>query len=168
MESNKYKYWKAILDPKTCVLCKKQHGKIFLMDEAVDPKPPLHFFCRCVVVRMKALIAGTASSKGNDGADWWLKWTGKLPDYYVSVEEAGSQGWVSKLGNLDIVFPGKMLFGGIYENKRGLLPASPGRVWYEADINYESGYRGEDRIVWSDDGLVFVTYDHYKTFQEIV
>ena len=40
-------------------------------------------------------------------------------------------------------------------------------LWYEADINYTSGYRGTERILYSNDGLVFVTYDHYQTFYEI-
>nr|WP_294682284.1 ribonuclease domain-containing protein [uncultured Anaerotignum sp.] len=35
-------------------------------------------------------------------------------------------------------------------------------------MNYKWGYRGNDRILYSNDGLIFVTYDHYKTFIEIV
>ena len=41
-------------------------------------------------------------------------------------------------------------------------------IWYEADINYSDGYRALHRILYSNDGLIFVTYDHYKTFVEIV
>ena len=40
-------------------------------------------------------------------------------------------------------------------------------ISYEADINYEFGYRGTQRILFSNDGLIFVTYDHYDTFVEI-
>ena len=60
-----------------------------------------------------------------------------------------------------------MLFKGIFYNKNGHLPVAPNRVWYEADINYEFGYRGTQRILFSNDGLIFVTYDHYDTFVEI-
>ena len=60
-----------------------------------------------------------------------------------------------------------MIFGGIYENRNGHLPMTSGRIWYEADINYEFGYRGTERILFSNDGLIFVTYDHYHTFIEI-
>lgn len=60
-----------------------------------------------------------------------------------------------------------MLFKGFYENRDGHLPSAPGRIWYEADINYEVGYRGTERILFSNDGLIFVTYDHYHTFVEI-
>ena len=63
--------------------------------------------------------------------------------------------------------PGKMLYGGIYHNDDGKLPEDINRIWYEADINYISGYRNGERILFSNDGLIFVTYDHYETFCEI-
>ena len=47
-----------------------------------------------------------------------------------------------------------MIFGGIYQNKNRHLPAVPNRIWYEADINYEFGYRGTERILFSNDGLI--------------
>lgn len=49
----------------------------------------------------------------------------------------------------------------------GRLPIALGRIWYEADINYKSGFRGSERILFSNDGLILVTYDHYRTFIEI-
>ena len=61
-----------------------------------------------------------------------------------------------------------MITGGIYKNINRHLPQIEGRVWYEADINYVDGIRNSGRVVWSDDGLIFVTYDHYKTFYEII
>ena len=66
------------------------------------------------------------------------------------------------------VLPGKMIVKGIYQNRNGHLPSAMGRIWYEADINYTWGFRGTDRILFSNDGLIFVTYDHYLTFYEIV
>ncbi len=57
--------------------------------------------------------------------------------------------------------------GCINRNDDGVLPQKNNRIWYEADINYTGGYRNTQRIVFSNDGLVFVTYDHYKTFIEI-
>lgn len=56
----------------------------------------------------------------------------------------------------------------IWLKVNGHLPQKQGRIWYEADINYKYGYRGDDRILYSNDGLIFVTYDHYMTFIEIV
>ena len=57
--------------------------------------------------------------------------------------------------------------GDVYKNKDGKLPHSNGIIWYEADINYTGGMRNSSRIIYSNDGLVFVTYDHYFTFNEI-
>lgn len=131
------------------------------------PAPPLHLNCRCIIELLKALDAGMATNVGIKGADWCLMFYGKLPDYYITKKEAERLGYISYLGNLATVAPDRMLFKGIYENKNGHLPTAPGRVWYEADINYTRGYRGTDRILFSNDGLVFVTYDHYRTFIEI-
>ena len=47
------------------------------------------------------------------------------------------------------------------------IPDKKGRIWYEADVDYESGHRNTKRIVFSNDGLIFITYDHYQTFIEI-
>ncbi len=49
----------------------------------------------------------------------------------------------------------------------GKLPSADGRIWYEADINYTGGMRNSSRVIYSNDGLVFVTYDHYFTFNQI-
>ncbi len=117
---------------------------------------------------MQAIIAGKATKKGNDGADYWLKHYNELPDYYITETEAKQLGWVKYKGNLDKVAPGKMITRGIYKNKNEHLPVENGRIWYEADINYTTGYRKDRRIVFSNDGLIFVTHDHYKTFVEIV
>lgn len=56
----------------------------------------------------------------------------------------------------------------LYYNRNGHLPSAAGRTWYEADIDYTRGYRNSSRILFSNDGLIFVTYDHYGTFCEII
>ncbi|MBQ6928995.1 MAG: hypothetical protein IJN27_01630 [Oscillospiraceae bacterium] len=91
-----------------------------------------------------------------------------LPKYYITRNEAEKAGWIRELGNLHKMAPGKMIMGGVYKNSNGHLPDDIGRVWYEADINYKRGKRNSQRIVFSNDGLVFVTYDHYETFYEII
>lgn len=61
-----------------------------------------------------------------------------------------------------------MIGGDPYYNENGHLPNALGRVWYEADISYVSGFRSDcDRILYSNDSLIFVTCDHYKTFYEV-
>ena len=127
----------------------------------------LHYHCRCVIIPIDAVEAGNATAYGKGGADWWLKHYGVLPQHYISEEELMLLGW--KRGDKPSKFTsGKMLFSGVYENSDGHLPQKPGRIWYEADINYTPGRRNLHRILWSNDGLIFVTYDHYETFYEIV
>ena len=166
-ESKKWKMWRTILDLKTCYDCREKHGKIYEIKEKVIPPPPLHPYCRCEIVRLKAILAGNATKLGVMGADWWIKYYRKLPDYYVSKSEAEKAGWKRKEANLGKVMPEKMIGGNVYQNADGHLPSAPGRIWYEADLNYSMGYRGADRIVYSSDGLIFVTYNHYETFTEL-
>lgn len=85
--STKWKNWIAILDLKTCLDCRRLHGKVFRTEEIIYKEPPLHDRCRCEVKQLKAIY---------------------------------------------------------------------------------NGYRTRHRILYSNDGLVFVTYDHYETFIEIV
>ena len=66
-----------------------------------------------------------------------------------------------------IVLPGKSIGGDVFRNAEGKLPSSPGRTWFEADINYTSGFRGSDRIIYSNDGLIYKTTDHYNTFTQV-
>ncbi|MFU2013353.1 ribonuclease domain-containing protein [Bacillus pseudomycoides] len=121
----------------------------------------------------KALEAAAKSTKftryptGFDDVAKYIKEHKKLPDNYITKEQAKALGWDKKAGNLHKVAPGKSMGGDIFENKEGLLPNAPGRTWYEADVNYLSGYRGNDRILYSNDGLVYKTSDHYKTLTEI-
>lgn len=117
---------------------------------------------------MKALLAGTATDMGTNGADWYLKYLKRLPPYYISKLSAKYKGWISKLFNLAEVAPGRMIGGDEYKNVDGKLPSNSYRKWYEADINYTGGMRNTQRILYSNDGLIFVTYDHYTTFIEII
>ena len=61
-----------------------------------------------------------------------------------------------------------MIGGDIFYNNQGKLPKNLNRVWYEADFDYVSGYRNTCRILYSNDGLIFVSYDHAQTFYELV
>ena len=88
----------------------------------------------------------------------------RLPDYYITKKQAREQGWDARNGNLCSVLPGKAIGGDRFSNREGQLPAARSRVWREADINYQCGRRGADRLLYSSDGLIFVTRDHYKNF----
>ena len=166
-KSNKWKHWKATLDLKTCYECRTIHGKIYSINETVSPMPPLHWCCRCEITPMNAVASGECSKAGINGADWWLVHHGSLPEYYINMDDLRALGWKKSKAPAKYA-PGKMVFGGIYRNDDGHLPDEPGRIWYEADLNYYSGKRNGHRLLWSNDGLFFVTYDHYKTFMEVV
>ena len=161
-----WKHWKAIWDIKTCKGCKDMHGKIYAASEKPNPAPPLHPNCRCVVEPMAAVAVGVGTKDGAYGADWWLRNHGVLPANYISEADLRSLGWDNGESPAKYM-QGKMATMGEYLNKNGHLPQAPGRVWREADINYYSGKRNGHRIVWSNDGLIFVTYDHYRTFIEV-
>lgn len=92
---------------------------------------------------------------------------GHLPSNYISKTKARNAGWVAKEGNLDDVLPGMSIGGSEFYNNEGRLPDAAGRTWTECDINYEGGYRGAERIVFSNDGLIFYTADHYETFEQL-
>ena len=117
---------------------------------------------------MQAVASGYATMEGTAGADYWLKNYGQLPSTYITKDEAKKYGWTSQKGNLSTVTPGKVIGGDRYFNGDDHLPSAPGRIWYEADINYSGGFRTPERVVYSNDGLIFVTYDHYESFVEVV
>ena len=83
----------------------------------------------------------------------------KLPPNYITKTEAEALGWIPKQGNLTEVAPGKSIGGDIFMNKERLLPYANGRIWYEADINYITGFRGSDRILYSNDGLLDIIFN---------
>lgn len=62
--------------------------------------------------------------------------------------------------------PGKAIGGDRFGNQEKGLPDAPSRQWFEADINYNCGHRGSDRLLYSSDGLIYVTTDHYRSFQQ--
>jgi len=97
----------------------------------------------------------------------YIRIHGQLPPNFITKKDAEELGWVAAKGNLTEVAPGKSIGGDRFGNREGLLPKSKGRIWYEADINYVSGRRGSDRIVYSNDGLIYMTTDHYKSFTNI-
>lgn len=91
----------------------------------------------------------------------------QLPDFYITKKEARDKGWNAKKGNLCEVLPGRAIGGDRYTNREGLLPEQAERQWFEADVNYHCGHRGSDRLLFSNDGLIYLTTDHYRTVTEV-
>lgn len=108
---------------------------------------------------------GTYTSKASVSA--YLNRYGHLPPNYITKAEARALGWDGAQGNLWEVAEGKSIGGDVFGNREGRLPKAKGRKWFECDIDYEGGYRGAKRIVFSDDGLIYYTDDHYETFERL-
>lgn len=88
----------------------------------------------------------------------------KLPEYYITKSEARKQGWNPSKGNLCEVLPGKAIGGDAFGNRERILP--DGKKYFEADVNYHCGNRKADRIVFTKDGEVYLTKNHYKSFEK--
>lgn len=88
---------------------------------------------------------------------------GHLPKNYITKSEAQDLGWSG--GSLEPYAPGCSIGGGYFGNYEGLLPAKKGRKYTECDIDTRGKKsRGSKRIVFSNDGLIYYTGDHYETF----
>lgn len=90
---------------------------------------------------------------------------GHLPDNYLTKSEAEDAGWNASKGNLWDVAYGMSIGGDRFGNYEGNLPK--GETYYECDVNYDGGYRSDDRIVYSDSGDVWYTTDHYESFEKM-
>lgn len=90
-----------------------------------------------------------------------------LPDNYLTKKEAQALGWDSRRGNLWDVAEGCSIGGDLFGNYEGQLPEKKGRRFTECDIGYDGGYRGAERLIFTNDGLMYYTADHYKTFDEV-
>lgn len=89
---------------------------------------------------------------------------GKLPDNFITKSEARKLGWEG--GGLDGYANGMSIGGDKFGNYEGRLPDAEGRKWTECDIDtLHARSRGAKRIVFSNDGLIYYTEDHYESFE---
>ena len=89
---------------------------------------------------------------------------GHLPDNFITKKDAQALGWPG--GSLEPYAPGKCIGGSRFGNYEGLLPEADGRTYTEYDIDtLGADSRGAKRIVFSNDGLIYYTEDHYKSFE---
>ncbi|MCI3936917.1 ribonuclease N [Chryseobacterium aahli] len=94
----------------------------------------------------------------------YVKQNHQLPDYYITKNEAKKAGWNPSQGNLCEVLPEKAIGGDYFGNREGKLPK--GVKYFEADVNYSCGNRNGDRIVFTKNGEVYLTKNHYKSFEK--
>lgn len=121
--------------------------------------------------------AATADPKGNtesldangsydsmEDVALYIHTYGELPDNYMTKDEARDLGWNG--GSLERYAPGMCIGGDRFSNWEGQLPKANGRVWTECDVDtLGESSRGAKRIVFSNDGLIYYTDDHYENFQ---
>ncbi len=105
--------------------------------------------------------SGTYTTK--DDVALYIRTYGHLPGNFITKKEAEKLGWSG--GSLEPYAPGKCIGGSNFGNYEGLLPESPGRIYKECDIDtLGAKKRGAKRIVYSNDGLIYYTDDHYESF----
>ncbi len=97
-----------------------------------------------------------------DAVAYYIAEYGHLPSNYLTKKQAKARGWDASKGNLWDVAPGCAIGGESFSNRDGLLPK--GQYW-ECDVNYMGGYRGEERLVYDAFGHVYYTGDYFKTFE---
>jgi hypothetical protein len=95
-----------------------------------------------------------------------LRRSGRLPDRYVTKDEAEGLGWRPGSDLCDVA-PEASIGGDRFGNRERRLPERQGRRWREADLDFDCGRRGAKRLVWSSDGLIYVTTDHYDSFTRV-
>ena len=88
---------------------------------------------------------------------------GHLPENFITKDEARELGWEG--GSVEKYAPGCAIGGDKFGNREGILPKEKGRQYYECDIDTNGrNSRGAKRIVFSNDGLIYYTDDHYESF----
>lgn len=94
-----------------------------------------------------------------------IRRTGSLPQNFITKKQAGDLGWQG--GDLWRYARGKSIGGDRFGNFERRLPDKKGRIWRECDIEYRGGPRGAKRLIFSNDGLIFYTADHYESFERV-
>ena len=108
-------------------------------------------------------LAPDGSYTSKEDVTLYLCQYGKLPGNFITKKDAQNLGWEG--GSLEPYAPGKCIGGDRFGNYEGLLPDKTGRTYTECDIDtLGASSRGAKRIVFSNDGLIYYTDDHYESF----
>ena len=131
--------------------------------EAAEPAPPSQSIQE-TADRNAELLAPDGSFSTKDDVALYIHTYGCLPPNFITKEEARDLGWEG--GGLDDYAYGMCIGGDRFGNYEGLLPDASGRKWTECDIDtLHKNSRGAKRIVFSNDGLIYYTDDHYESFE---
>lgn len=111
----------------------------------------------------KPAIDENGSYSSKEDVALYIHTYGKLPKNFMTKKEAQKLGWSG--GSLEKYAPGMCIGGDYFGNYDGLLPKKSGRKYTECDIDtLGQKTRGAKRIVFSNDGLIYYTDDHYESF----
>lgn len=100
-------------------------------------------------------------------ADWLFSHDMQLPDNFITKKQAQALGWDSRNNYVSDIAPGKSIGGDYFGNYEGILPVGKGISYHEADCYYTKGRRNACRVIYSSDGRVWYTEDHYSSFTEL-
>ena len=115
---------------------------------------------------VKPAIDKNGQYTSKDDVALYIHTYGKLPSNFITKKEAQALGWEG--GSLEPYAKGKSIGGDTFGNYEGLLPKAKGRTYKECDIDTKGAKsRGAKRIVFSNDGLIFYTDDHYESFAQL-
>lgn len=114
----------------------------------------------------EAAIAEDGTYDDRDSVALYIHTYGRLPSNYITKAEAQKLGWEG--GSVERYAEGKCIGGSRFGNYEELLPTADGRQYYECDIDtLGEDSRGAKRLVYSNDGLIYYTDDHYSTFDQL-
>lgn len=110
------------------------------------------------------LLPENGSYTAKEDVALYIHTYGRLPDNFITKKEAQNLGWPG--GSLEPYAPGMCIGGSRFGNYEGLLPEAEGRSYTECDVDtLGARSRGAKRIVFSNDGLIYYTEDHYESFE---
>ncbi len=112
-----------------------------------------------------AATADSPSCVSKECVSEYIRRTGTLPENFITKKQARELGYGG--GDLWRYARGKSIGGDRFGNFERKLPDKKGRIWRECDVDYAGGARGAKRLVFSNDGLIFYTADHYESFERV-
>lgn len=142
-----------LIDNQTEAKLKK--GKLYVSQDGVS-----------VIFKRSTGVKEDGIYTAKDDVALYIHTYNKLPSNFITKKEAQALGWQG--GGLEPYLKNGCIGGDYFGNYEGQLPKAEGRDYYECDIDtLKSDVRGAKRIVYSNDGLIFYTEDHYESFVQL-
>ena len=133
-------------------------------NQAVDVTDPIVSDDPVVTDTPEETLAEDGTYTSKEDVALYIHLYGRLPGNFITKKDAQNLGWDG--GSLEPYAPGNCIGGSYFGNYEGLLPDAPGRKYTECDIDtLGASSRGAKRIVFSNDGLIYYTEDHYESFE---